>query len=118
VQRIEPFARKFDRWVLGIQNKVPPTVKEQDVRDIALQPLVQEQLLALYYENDKKLHYGVGRNMLFNIFRRLGLLNKDDEKRSFWVASGYYKERNQKIAGVSARELLVLFQQALEKLRK
>jgi hypothetical protein len=27
IQRIEPISNKFDRWVLGIQNKKPSTIK-------------------------------------------------------------------------------------------
>jgi hypothetical protein len=64
--------------VLGIPNKIPATIKEQDIQDVYLQPYVKDQLLSLYFENDRKLYYGVGRNMLFNVFSRLGLLAKDD----------------------------------------
>lgn len=88
---------------------MPDTIKEQDIREVALQPSTQEELLNLYHEYDLKLYYGVGRNMLFSVYSRLGLLKKDDEKRSYWFASGYHKVRNQKIAGVSAREFLRLF---------
>lgn len=104
--------------MLGIPNKVPSTVKEQDLREIALQPATQERLLNLYASYDGRLHFGVGRNLLFNIYSRLGLLQKDDEKRSFWVASGYYRERNQKIAGVTPKEFLTIFEEALSKLKK
>jgi len=64
--------------VLGIPNKIPATIKEQDIQDVYLQPYVKDQLLSLYFENDRRLYYGVGRNMLFNVFSRLGLLAKDD----------------------------------------
>lgn len=64
--------------MLGIPNKIPATIKEQDIQDVYLQPYVKDQLLSLYFENDRRLYYGVGRNMLFNVFSRLGLLAKDD----------------------------------------
>lgn len=67
------------------------------------------KLTRLYYQLDRQLPYGIGRNILFNVYKQLGLLQKDDEKKSFWTASGYYKERNQKMAGVTCDNFLFIF---------
>lgn len=56
--------------------------------------------------------------MLFEVYGRMGLLEKDDEKRTFLLASGYQKERNQKIAGVTSRDFLIIFDEGFKKFVK
>ena len=71
-----------------------------------------------YYETDKRLVFGVGRHYMFRVLTELGLLQKQEEQTSFWVAGGFYRKRNQMVSGLSYKEFLTLFQDAYHKLRK
>ena len=47
--------------------------------------------MKVYYETDRELYFGVGRNYMFKVYKELGLLQKEDEEKGFWTATGFYK---------------------------
>lgn len=91
------------------EEKVPKTIAEQTVVwDFT--PESKILLEKLYFEADRRLIFGVSRNYLFHVFQSLGLLQKPDQIRNFWVAGGFYRKRNQLISGVGLSEFLSLIE--------
>lgn len=60
----------------------------------------------------------MSRNYLFQIFKELGLLQKPEDERTFWVNGGFYRKRNQLVSGVGLTEFLQLYEEALAFLHK
>jgi hypothetical protein len=58
-------------------------------------------LTKLYYEADRSLIFGVGRNYLFQVYSNMGLLQKPEEEAKFWRDGGFHKRRNQLVSGIS-----------------
>lgn len=60
----------------------------------------------------------MSRNYLFQIYKELGLLQKPEEERTFWVNGGFYRKRNQLVSGVGLTEFLQLYEEAFNFLKK
>ena len=65
-------------------------------------------MLEVYLMLDKELPMGIGRGTLFETFDQYGLMWSEDRIQEYWRETGYFRERNQKVAGCTAREFLKL----------
>jgi hypothetical protein len=109
--------QRFLKEVFTTAEKVPKTITEQVVV-WEFAPESKSFLEKLYYEADRRLIFGVSRNYLFKVYHALGLLQKPEEERNFWVSGGFYRKRNQLISGVGLGEFLTLFEESFRELRK
>jgi hypothetical protein len=97
--------QQFLHQLLTAEDKIPKTIVEQSVV-WEFEPQSKEFLEKLYFEADRRLIFGVSRNYLFQVYKTLGLLQKPEEERNFWISGGFYRKRNQLISGVGLSEFL------------
>ena len=76
-------------------------MNEQKIVGWPFEDKTLDLLAKLYYETDKHLIFGVGRNYLFQVYSDMGLLQKPEEAANFWKGGGFHKKRNQLVSGVS-----------------
>ena len=80
--------------------KVEKTVNEQKVIGWQFSDATFDVLTKTFYEADKRLIFGVGRNYLFHVLSNMGMLQKPEDINSFWKGGGFHKKRNQLVSGV------------------
>ena len=54
-----------------------PTIQEQNTKGISLQDKTINYLSSMYYDFDKELFFGVGRNYLFEVYSELNTIKTD-----------------------------------------
>ncbi|KAL4493107.1 hypothetical protein ABPG72_003192 [Tetrahymena utriculariae] len=114
----EPIKNKLMRWFFGAQNVTPSTIIEQRLHDIKISPESIDILSLQFREKEKTLKLGISRKYMSKIYKDFHLFEKEEDKRIFYVSSGYSKKRNQKPAGINLREFLKLYYESYQKLVK
>lgn len=68
--------RQFMNHMLFGDEKIEKTVHEQKIVGWPFDQTTFDLLTKLFYETDKRLIFGVGRNYLFQVYSDMGLLQK------------------------------------------
>lgn len=96
---------KFDRWIFGTQNYPPESLLE----------FTESIHAGPYAEIDKQLRFGLSWKFLQQVWKKMGIYNKED-KAAFFKKSGYILKINQLTCGIALDKLVEENKEAFKKL--